>query len=257
MSLCPLRGALGTLEAGRCRGNILMETVGGGRARVWGENPGPGWGAGVGAMRHGAVSLSCGSQATLSHATCNYSVRYCRCYSGGYTKLLINNNYTGGSTVIKHNWMDSVWAQGPDFCVERQRCGQKGDTEKARRANMYISTLSLQQIYDYSSYCFSFLNIYKNIRSKGRGVVGKEYDIKRRVTQWRPNSEGRKFLLSGHMMLVHPFHHFHFHTVWKPSSSFQLLSTAVFCKELDDSSICWENHNFTFFLSSEEERKTS
>lgn len=74
--------------------------------------------------------------------------------------------------------MDRVWAQGPDFWVERQRYGQKGDTEKARRANMYISTLSLWQIYDYSSYCFSFLNIYKNICSKGRGVEGKEYDIK-------------------------------------------------------------------------------
>ena len=57
------------------------------------------------------------------------------------------------------------------------------------------------------------------------------------------------------MMLVHPFHHFNFDTVLKPSSSFQLLSTVVFHKELEDSSVCWENHNFIFFLSSEEERK--
>jgi hypothetical protein len=86
----------------------------------------------------------------------------------------MNNNYTDGSTVIEHNRMDRVWAQGPDFWVEHRRCGQKGDTEKARRASMYISTLSLRQIHDYSSYCSSFLNIYKNTHSKGRGVVGKD-----------------------------------------------------------------------------------
>ena len=63
-------------------------------------------------------------------------------------KLLINNNYTGGFTVIEHNRMDRVWDPGPDFWVKCQRCGQKGDTEKARRANMCISTLSVRQIYD-------------------------------------------------------------------------------------------------------------
>ena len=102
-----------------------------------------------------------------------------RWFHNSHTKLLINDNHTSGSTVIEHNRKDRVWAQGPDSWVERQRCGQKGDTEKARRANMYISTPSLRQIHDDSSYCSSFLNIYKNIRSKGRGVVGKEYDIKR------------------------------------------------------------------------------
>ena len=59
-----------------------MGMMGGGRATVWAENPGPGWGGGW-SDAAGAVSLSCGSQVTLSHATCSYSA-----YSGGYTIVI-------------------------------------------------------------------------------------------------------------------------------------------------------------------------
>lgn len=65
-----------------------MGMMGGGRATVWGENPGPGSGEGVGVMEAGAVSLSCGPQVTLSHATCSYSALHCQCYPGGYTIVI-------------------------------------------------------------------------------------------------------------------------------------------------------------------------
>ena len=64
-----------------------MGMMGGCRATVWAENPGPGGGRGW-SDAAGAVSLSCGSQVTLSHATCSYSALHCQCYSGGYTIVI-------------------------------------------------------------------------------------------------------------------------------------------------------------------------
>ena len=61
-------------------------------------------------------------------------------------KLLINNNYTGGSTVIEHNRMDRVWAPGPDLWVKCQRCGQKGNREGKESQHVHFSSQSGQSM---------------------------------------------------------------------------------------------------------------
>lgn len=113
---------------------------------------------------------------------------------------------------------------------------------------MSTPTVTLAKTWPYLSYCLSCLNIYKNISSKGRDVVGEGGRYKRRVSKWRPNAKVES-PSSCHMLSVHSCHHFHSRILFEPSL-LQPLSAAAFHKELDDSCGCWENQSL-IFLSSE------
>ena len=97
-----------------------------------------------------------------------------------HVKLLTNDNCTGGSKVIKFRCnttkqIESELRVKAPGLKAKAVVPNSNDTEKSRRANMYISAVSLAKLGSYSSYCLSYLNIYKNVSSKGRGVVGREY----------------------------------------------------------------------------------
>lgn len=172
-------------RAGKCRGIILVATD----TWEWWEVMGLQSGERVLALAREGWSdeaVGSGPQMWLSgHSfTCNLQLfnaslsvllwRSCN----RYMKLLITDNLhrwlDSHQTQMQHNRTDRAWAWGPNSRAECQRCGQKVKWHREVKESQHgdFNTITLAKLWPYSSYCLSYLNIYKNRSSKGRGVVG-------------------------------------------------------------------------------------